>query len=269
MPSIHQDYGYDLFISYRQKDNQIRWRVREFVTNLKKNWRQPPIRIFFARTTDRLGKGIRTGARDAMLSGEATPETKGRVFGLHRSMDTLGAVIGPTSALAYLYFYPGEYKLLFFIAFVPGVIAISFTYLIQESKTNEKEISLKSASVLSFAHYWKKSPASYKKLVIGLLAFTLVNSSDLFLLLKVKEAGLDDTAVISVYIFYNLVYVLAALSIGKAQRQNRLQKNSHIWTDFIRFGNTGMAFSHRLSVFFFLFFLYGIYVTATESVAKA
>jgi MFS family permease len=58
-----------------------------------------PIWIFFARTIDRLGKGIRTGARDAMLSDEATPATKGRVFGFHRSMDTLGAVIGPAVAL--------------------------------------------------------------------------------------------------------------------------------------------------------------------------
>ncbi len=55
--------------------------------------------IFFARTIDRLGKGVRTSARDALLSDEATPQTKGRVFGFHRSMDSLGAVIGP------LYFY--------------------------------------------------------------------------------------------------------------------------------------------------------------------
>ena len=62
--------------------------------------------IFFARTTDRLGKGIRTGARDAILSDEATPETKGKVFGFHRSMDTMGAVLGPAFALLYLYFFP-------------------------------------------------------------------------------------------------------------------------------------------------------------------
>ena len=69
-----------------------------------------PIWIFFARTIDRFGKGIRTGARDALLSDEATSETKGQVFGFHRSMDTLGAVIGPSLALIYLYFYPQDYK---------------------------------------------------------------------------------------------------------------------------------------------------------------
>ena len=69
-----------------------------------------PIWIFSARTTDRLGKGLRTGARDAMLSDEATTQTKGRVFGLHRAMDTLGAVLGPAAALLYLYFYQGIFE---------------------------------------------------------------------------------------------------------------------------------------------------------------
>src|SRR5512141_2206259 len=93
-----------------------------------------PLWIFFARTIDRLGKGLRTGARDAMLSDECAPENKGKVFGFHRSMDTLGAVFGPAIALLYLYYHPGNYKMLFLIAFLPGVIAISFTFFIKEKK---------------------------------------------------------------------------------------------------------------------------------------
>src|SRR5947208_1758797 len=81
-----------------------------------------PLWIFFARTIDRLGKGIRTGARDAILSDEATPQTKGKIFGFHRSMDTVGAVLGPSLALLYLYFHPGDYKVLFYIAFIPGCV---------------------------------------------------------------------------------------------------------------------------------------------------
>ncbi|MDQ6890948.1 MAG: MFS transporter, partial [Bacteroidota bacterium] len=72
-----------------------------------------PLWIFFVRTVDRLGKGIRTGARDAMLSDECTKENKGKVFGFHRSLDTMGAVLGPAIALAYLYYHPGNYKTLF------------------------------------------------------------------------------------------------------------------------------------------------------------
>ncbi len=90
--------------------------------------------VFFSRTTDRLGKGIRTGARDAMLSDECNPETKGRVFGFHRSMDTLGAVFGPAIALIYLYFNPEHYQMLFIIAVVPGVLAIISTLFIKEFK---------------------------------------------------------------------------------------------------------------------------------------
>src|SRR4029077_7774309 len=87
-----------------------------------------PLWIFLARTLDRFGKGIRTGARDAMLSDEATPKTKGKVFGFHRSMDTFGAVAGPTLALLYLYFQPGQYRVLFLLAFVPGLLAIGLSF---------------------------------------------------------------------------------------------------------------------------------------------
>ena len=67
-----------------------------------------PFWIFLVRTIDRLGKGVRTAARDAMLSQESTRETKARVFGFHRAMDTFGATIGPLITLVFLYFYPGQ-----------------------------------------------------------------------------------------------------------------------------------------------------------------
>ena len=91
--------------------------------------------IFFARTVDRLGKGVRTAARDALLSQQTTKENKGKVFGFHRSMDTLGAAIGPIIALIFLILYPGEYRTLFFIAFIPGVISILLIFLLKEKKT--------------------------------------------------------------------------------------------------------------------------------------
>lgn len=67
---------------------------------------------------------------------------------------------------------------------------------------------------MDFFKYWKTSPAQYRKLVIGLLLFTLVNSSDVFLLLKLKDARLSDTATIGTYIFYNLVYAVFAYPLG-------------------------------------------------------
>jgi MFS family permease len=228
-----------------------------------------PLWIFFSRTMDRLGKGIRTGSRDALLSDEATPETKGRVFGLHRSLDTLGAVIGPAIALLYLYLHPADYKPLFLIAFIPGVLAISFTFLIKERNNNKSPIQLKSASLFSFVQYWKQSPQLYKKLVTGLLVFTLINSSDVFLLLKVKEAGLDDTAVIGVYIFYNLVYAVAAYPLGRLSDAIGFKKTLLIGLSIFTLVYLGMGFSRSLTMFIILFFLYGIYAASTESIAKA
>jgi len=163
-----------------------------------------PLWIFFARTIDRLGKGIRTGARDAILSDEATPKTKGKVFGFHRSMDTFGAVLGPSLALLYLYFYPEDYKTLFYIAFIPGLLAVLTTFYLNEKKKSAAKQRV-STPFFSFLKYWKLSSPAYRKLVFGLLVFTLFNSSDVFLLLKAKESGLDDTMVIGVYIFYNLI----------------------------------------------------------------
>ncbi len=228
-----------------------------------------PAWIFFARTSDRIGKGLRTGARDAILSDEAIPQTKGRVFGLHRAMDTLGAVMGPAAALLFLYFYPGSYKTLFYLAFIPGVLAIGFTFLIHEQNKPQKKIDLTAASIFSFAQYWKESPASYKKLLIGLLVFTCINSSDVFLLLKVKEAGLDDTSVIGVYIFYNLIYAVAAYPIGKLSDRIGFKNTFIIGLILFALVYTGMAVANQLYHFFILFFLYGLYAAATESVAKA
>ena len=226
-----------------------------------------PLWIFFARTIDRLGKGIRTGARDALLSDEATPQTKAKVFGFHRSMDTLGAVLGPALALLYLYYYPEDYKTLFFIAFVPGLLAIIASFYLKEKK---QEIKIKKkTSFFSFLNYSKQSPSSYRKLAIGLLAFTLFNSSDVFLLLKAKDAGLDDTSIIGVYIFYNLIYALFAFPIGILADKIGLKKVFIFGLSLFAIVYFGMATNTNLYVFFGLFFLYGVYAAATEGISKA
>ncbi len=227
-----------------------------------------PLWIFFARTIDRLGKGIRTGARDAILSDEATHETKGKVFGFHRSMDTLGAVIGPSLALVYLNYYPQNYKTLFFIAFVPGLFAVLASLLLKDKKTSDNKPKI-FTPFFSFLNYWKASPAVYRKLVIGLLVFTLFNSSDIFLLLKVKQAGLDDTAVIGVYIFYNLIYALFAFPIGILADNMGLKTIFIIGLVLFATVYFGIAVNTNLYFFFGLFFLYGIYASATEGISKA
>jgi len=226
--------------------------------------------IFFSRTLDRLGKGIRTGARDAMLSDESVPETRGQVFGFHRSMDTMGAVFGPAIALLWLYFNPGKYQTLFIIAFAPGLLAILSTLFIHEIKkpvTEKKEIV--KDGLFAFASYWKNSPAAYKKLMTGLLLFALFNSSDVFLLLKMKESGLNDTAVIGIYIFYNLIYALLAYPVGILADKIGLKRIFIVGLFVFVLVYCGFAFNNNLYIFILLFALYGLYAAATEGISKA
>ena len=227
-----------------------------------------PAWIFFARTIDRFGKGLRTGARDAMLSDEATPQTKGKVFGFHRSMDTLGAVLGPIVALVFLYFRPNDYKTLFLIAFLPGLAAVASTFLIKDKKQIQPKVKV-STPFFSFLKYWKVSPPMYRKVVFGLLAFALFNSSDMLLLLKVKQSGMADTYVIGLYIFYNLIYALAAFPIGMIA--DKLSLKSVFTSGLVLFAVVylGMALTANIYIYLLLFFLYGLYAAATEGIAKA
>jgi MFS family permease len=223
--------------------------------------------IFSARTIDRLGKGLRTGARDAMLSAEATKETKAEVFGFHRSMDTLGAVIGPALALTWLYYNPGEYKLLFLIAFLPGLVAIVFTLLLKEKKMQPK--GGKTVSLLEGFRYWKQTSPEYRKVAAGLLLFALFNSSDVLLFLKMKDSGHDDSTIIGVYIFYNLVYALLAYPMGKLADKMGIRNIFLTGLLFFAVTYTGFAFSGSTFAFVLLFVCYGIYAACTEGVSKA
>ncbi len=225
-----------------------------------------PIWIFFSRTLDRLGKGIRTAPRDALLSSQATKETKGRIFGFHRGMDTLGATIGPALTLLFLYFYPQHYKTVFYFAFFPGIISVVLLFLLKE-KSNPA--SQRVGNFFSFFRYWSMATPEYKKLVTGLLLFALFNSSDIFLLLKTKEVTGNDNITIAAYVFYNLVYALTSYPLGALA--DRLSFKKVLSFGFLIFGIVYGCFAFQPSevVIFILFFIYGIYAGATDGVSKA
>ncbi len=227
-----------------------------------------PLWIFLARTVDRLGKGVRTGARDAILSAEATAETKGRVFGFHRSMDTLGAVVGPLSALVFLWIFPEKYRMLFLVAFIPGIIAVLCTFFLREQQAFQKNTS-SGVAFFDFLKYWKTSPLLYRKLVAGLLVFTLFNSSDVFLLLKIKESGADDRIVIGTYIFYNLVYALFSYPMGMLADKIGLKRVLVAGLILFAIVYAGFGFNSSVPGFAALFFLYGVYAAAAEGISKA
>ncbi len=228
-----------------------------------------PLWIFLARTVDRLGKGVRTAARDALLSDESTAENKGRVFGFHRSMDTFGAVLGPALALAFLYFYPGRYRLLFLIAFLPGLAAVISTFLIKEKKLVIENSHQQWPDFASIFNYLKLANKEYKILVTGLLVFALVNSSDVFLLLKMKEAGMSDVEVIGLYIFYNMVFAIFAYPLGILSDKLGMKKVLLAGLLVFVIVYAGFAFSSSSYLFLLFFFLYGVYASATEGISIA
>ncbi len=229
-----------------------------------------PLWIFFTRLADRLGKGIRTGARDAMLSDCATPETKGRVFGLHRSMDTVGAFAGPLIALILLHFFPGNYPLVFYAAALPGLVSLGVAFYLKEPVKNDiGGTTKKSIGFFSSLRYMRDSPAAYRKLSMALLFFALFNSADMFLLLRIREAGVSDTGVIGCYIFYNAIYALAAYPFGKLADSKGMAFMLIGGLGCYAFTYLGFALSAGAWMFPVLFFFYGLYAAATEGIAKA
>lgn len=225
--------------------------------------------VFLARTTDRLGKGVRTGARDGLLSRESTHATKGRVFGFHRGMDTLGAVLGPSVALLFLYYYPEHYRFLFLLAALPGALAVGTTLLVREKPGRGKSWSQLSWSYKLAVSYWKEAPPSYRRLVFGLLLFGLVNSSDFFLLLRLKETGLSDTTMIGMYILYNAVYAFAAFPFGSLGDRIGFRKTLVIGIAIFSVVYAVMAFVTSLWALGLVFASYGVFAAATEGISTA
>jgi len=226
-----------------------------------------PLWIFFARTIDRLGKGLRTAARDALLSQNATKETKARVFGFHRAMDTLGAAIGPTVALLFLIFYPHQYKSIFLLAFIPGIISVALIFLLKENK--EPASTLGKGNFFSFFKYWNIASSDYRRLVVGLLFLALFNSSDLFLILKTKEVTGSDQLTIGAYILYNVVFALASYPLGVVADKIGIKKV--FFGGLILFALVYFLFgiTNSAVIIFSAFFIYGIYAAATEGITKA
>jgi MFS family permease len=227
-----------------------------------------PAWIFLSRTIDRIGKGLRTGARDAMLGEETTPQTRGSVFGFHRSMDTLGAMIGPALALLYLQFHAGAYRTMFLWALIPGLGAIALTLLLKDRKVIQ-QTSKTFPSFSSFYKYWFTADSNYKKLTGALLIFALVNSSDVFLLLKMKAAGISDTTLILVYIFYNAVYALLAYPAGKIADRIGIKKVMITGLLLFAIAYSFMGAATTYWHFIIIFFIYATYAACTEGISKA
>jgi len=219
--------------------------------------------IITARISDRLGKGLRTAPRDALLASYANGNS-GAVFGFHRGMDTLGAAIGPAVALLLLSLFPQNYTLIFLIAFVPSIIAVAFTFFVKDNF-----ISKNTKQKIGFHSFLKSAPAEYKFILILLLLFSFANSSDVFLILKSKAITGSDTLAIVSYICYNLVYAVSSYPLGRLSDKTGKRNIFSFGLLIFSVVYFGFAVASDFAIAILLFILYGIYAASTEGMMKA
>lgn len=219
--------------------------------------------VLSSRVSDRIGKGIRTAPRDALLASYSNGNS-GAVFGFHRAMDTFGAALGPVVALLLLNFYPNNFQLIFLAAFIPSVIAVIFTLMVKDNTTSSNMKSKK-----SYLEFWRSAPKEYKRVLILLTIFSLVNSSDVFLILKSQDITHSNSLAIFGYVFYNIIYAASSFPLGsladKFGKRNVFSAGLMIFS-LVYFG---FAFLSNINLMWILFSLYGIYAASTEGVSKA
>lgn len=220
--------------------------------------------VVISRTSDRVGKGIRTAPRDALLASYSENKNTGTIFGFHRAMDTLGAAIGPIGALILLNLFNQNYELVFIAAFVPSVIALGFTLVVKD-----KPIPVKLRSKNNYKEFWKVSPKNFKILVLLITIFSLVNSSDVFLILKSRDISNSSTLAIIGYIFYNLVYAGASYPLGKLSDKTGKKKIFVTGLFVFSIVYLGFALLPDFYLLWILFAFYGIYSASTEGITKA
>ncbi len=223
--------------------------------------------ILLARLLDRFGKGVRATPRDALIAASSNPAQRGRAFGFHRSMDTVGAVIGPLAGVGLLAVTAQNFRFVFLLAALPAVIGVSLIGRVREPAHGADSVT--KGGVQPPAFVYRTAPRPYRVFLgIGLL-FALGNSSDTFLILRAHGLGLGNVAAVLAYAVYNLVYAAAGWPAGILS--DRLGRRGVIGAGFLIFAVVygGLGAATSALVVWPLFALYGLYIALTEGVTKA
>lgn len=220
--------------------------------------------LFLAgRCSDRLGKSIRTSARDALIADSTSAESRGLAFGLHRAMDTCGAIAGPLVALLIL---QADKRIslawVFFFALIPGIIST----LLAAAFVKDIPHETRRADLPSI---WQSFPKPFWMLIIAMAIFSLGNSSDSFLLLRSSELGLTQPEVILAFALYNAVYAAASTPLGRLS--DVIGRRPVVIAGWLVYALVYLGFatiSQRAGPWV-LMAVYGLYQALTEGVTKA
>lgn len=228
--------------------------------------------VLAVRIVDRVGKGIRSAPRDAMLALWATPDTRGRVFGFHRAMDHTGAVVGPLLASLFLTVYPGSYRQLFALTIVPGAVAVFLIFFVREEGTPHNVATPSQRFVeaqVPQAGGADPLPKKLKAFLTVLVLFTLGNSTDAFLLLKLTDAA--GSARLVPLMWAALHVVKASVSVVGGTWSDRVGRRSVITAGWLVYAvvYVGFAVSDSLAMLVMWFLVYGFYFGLTEGAEKA
>lgn len=230
------------------------------IVSLATGWQH----ILGSRFMDRFGKGVRTAPRDAIIAESSEKTHLGRAFGFHRSMDTMGAVVGPALAFLLLGLFSNNYRMVFWLSIIPGTIAV---LLIIFFITEKKKALLPHSErpKLTFKHFdWR-----FKFFVAITTLFAIGNSSDVFLILRAQQVGIPTLMIPVVYLVFNLVYSLSAIPAGIAA--DRFGRKRVILLGFILFAVLyyGFAIAKDTTAIWVLFGFYGLFMGLTEGIQKA
>jgi len=230
--------------------------------------------VLTVRVIDRFGKGVRGAPRDAMLATWATPDTRGKIYGFHRAMDHAGAVVGPTVASVFLFFYPDHYRTLFALTIIPGAIAVALILLVperDEKSANDQQLTTNGPATNDQQPTTndQRLPSDFTRFMIVLAIFTLGNSSDAFLLLKLTDAA--GSAKVVPLMWAALHIIKATVSVAGGSWSDRIGRRAVIalgWGVYTLV-YVGFAASTTLAALFSWFLFYGFYFGLTEGTERA
>lgn len=216
--------------------------------------------ILGARTLDRLGTGIRSAPRDALIAASVSAEHRGKAFGLESMGDNLGAFLGPLLAIVLLAFL--HMRLIFYVAIIPGLLAFLMILLVKEQPLAMHAKSKLDMNVRRF-------PKIYWKYLLAIALFGIGNSSNAFLILQTQSIGVSLGTTILIYAGFNLVAALSSYPAGYLS--DKLGRKNILLGSFIIFFFTylGFALTKNIMLIACLFILYGLYQGIFRAVGKA